>query len=249
MVFDVYSIVAVALTFLLAGMVKGIVGQGLPTVSIGLLTAVIGLHPAMALMLAPTIVTNIWQAIVGGHMRTVMVRAWPFLVVATVSIWFGAMMLTRVNVALLASLLGLLLTLHGVIGLLRPPATRLPKHAETWAGLVAGFLNGFFGGMTGAFAVPGVPYLQALGLQRDQLIQAMGIMFTLSTITLMLALGGQELLTVELGMASVAAIAPALLGMALGQQVRRLLSEARFRKVFFASQIALGGYIVLRSAL
>ena len=248
MVFDHYSIIAVALTFLLAGMVKGIVGQGLPTISIGLLTAVIGLHPAMALMLAPTIITNIWQALVGGHLRAVMVRAWPFLVVATISIWFGAMMLTRVNVALLSALLGLLLGIYGVVGLLRPPPT-MPKGAETWLGLVAGFLNGFFGGMTGAFALPGVPYLQALGLRRDQLIQAMGIMFTLSTLTLTLALGGQELLTVGLGIASVLAVVPALLGMAVGQQVRRLLSEARFRKVFFASQIALGGYIVLRSAL
>jgi uncharacterized membrane protein YfcA len=200
----------------------------------------------MALMLAPTIVTNIWQALVGGHLRTVMVRAWPFLLVATASIWFGAMMLTRVNVALLSGLLGLLLAIYGVIGFLRPPA-RLAKSAETGVGLVAGFLNGFFGGMTGAFAVPGVPYLQALGLQRDQLIQAMGIMFTLSTVSLMLALGGQKLLTVDLGIVSVLAIVPALLGMALGQQVRRLLSEARFRKVFFAAQIALGGYIVLRS--
>lgn len=248
MVFDHYSIIAITITFLLAGMVKGIVGQGLPTISIGLLTAVIGLHPAMALMLAPTIITNIWQALVGGHLRAVMIRTWPFLLVATMSIWLGAMMLTRVNVALLSAVLGMLLATYGVIGLLRPPPT-MPKGAETWLGLVAGFLNGFFGGMTGAFALPGVPYLQALGLKRDQLIQAMGIMFTLSTLFLTLALNGQNLLTTGLGIASVLAVVPALLGMALGQQVRRLLSEARFRKVFFIAQIALGSYIVLRSAL
>ena len=113
--------------------------------------------------------------------------------------------------------------------------------------MVAGFINGVLGGMTGAFGVPGIPYLQALGLRRDELIQAMGMLFTLSTVSLMLALGGQQLLSAELGVASVAAIAPALVGMAIGQRLRRLLSEARFRTVFFASQIALGGYIVLRS--
>ncbi len=32
-------------------------------------------------------------------------------------------------------------------------------------------------GMTGSFVVPGVPYLQALALPRDALIQAMGILF------------------------------------------------------------------------
>jgi uncharacterized membrane protein YfcA len=244
---DSHFIIWATLTFLLAGVVKGIIGSGLPAISVGVLTAVIGLHPAMALMLAPTIITNIWQAAVGGHMRAVLVRVWPFLLVATMSIWLGTAALTRVNVSLLSGLLGVLLAVYGAIGLLRPPLT-LAKGAETWVGLAAGFFNGVFGGMTGAFAVPGVPYLQSLGLRRDELIQAMGMLFTLSTLSLALALGGRNLLTADLGMASVLAIAPALVGMALGQRLRRLLSEARFRTLFFASQIALGSYIVLRSA-
>jgi uncharacterized membrane protein YfcA len=124
----------------------------------------------------------------------------------------------------------------------------MAKRSETWIGIVAGSLNGLLGGMTGAFAVPGVPYLQALGLKRDELIQAMGLMFTLSTISLALALGGQKLLTLELGVASLLGVVPALIGMALGQQLRRRLSEARFRVVFFIAQIALGGYIAARAA-
>ena len=248
MLSDPHFIIWTIVTFLLAGTVKGVIGSGLPAISMGILTAVIGLHPAMALMLAPTIVTNIWQAMVGGHFRAVIVRIWPFLLMATVTIGFSALALTRVNVSLLSGLLGVLLALYGAIGLLRPPRT-LPRSAETWVGVAAGFLNGFFGGMTGAFAVPGVPYLQALGLQRDHLIQAMGMLFTLSTLSLTLALGGQKLLSIDLGIASVLAIVPALMGMALGQRLRRLLSEARFRTVFFASQIALGSYIVVRSAL
>ena len=246
MLSDPHFLISVALTFLLGGVVKGVIGSGLPSIAMGVLTAVIGLHPAMALMLAPTIVTNVWQALVGGHFWAVMSRAWPFLLTATLAIWLGAMALTRVNVSLLSAMLGALLALYGVIGLLRRPWT-LAKGTESWIGVVAGFMNGVLGGMTGAFGVPGIPYLQALGLRRDELIQAMGMLFTLSTVSLMLALGGQQLLSVELGVASVAAIAPALVGMAIGQRLRRLLSEARFRTVFFASQIALGGYIVLRS--
>jgi hypothetical protein len=151
-----------------------------------------------------------------------------------------------VNVSLLSALLGLLLAVYGALGLLAPPLS-VARRAETWAGIAAGFLNGLFGGMTGAFAFPGVPYLQALGLARDQLIQAMGMLFTASTIALALALGGQKLLSVDIGLASVLAIVPALAGMALGQQLRRLLSEGRFRRVFYSAQIALGGYIVLRT--
>jgi len=248
MLSDPQLIAWVTFTFLIGGAVKGVIGMGLPTWSIGMLTTVIGLHPAMAMMLVPTIVTNIWQALVGGHFRAVVRRVWPFLLTATGSILIGATALTRIDVAWLSALLGFLLAAYGLLGLLHP-ALSLVGHSETWVGVVAGCINGFFGGMTGAFAVPGVPYLQALGLQRDQLIQAMGILFTLSTAALAVGLGGQKLLTVDLGLASGFAVIPALVGMALGQTLRRRIPEALFRKLFLSALIVLGGYIVLRAGV
>jgi uncharacterized membrane protein YfcA len=101
--------------------------------------------------------------------------------------------------------------------------------------------------MTGSFVVPGVPYLQAIGLPRDMLIQAMGMLFVLSTAALGLALAGRGLLSAELGLQSMAAIPPALVGMALGRWLRVRLPEARFRKVFFVALLLLGLYIVARS--
>jgi uncharacterized membrane protein YfcA len=248
MLSDPYIIVWVTLTFLFGGVVKGVIGLGLPSWSVGLLTAAVGLHPAMAIMLVPTIVTNIWQALAGGHFHTVLIRVWPFLLTATGTIWLGAAALTRVHVGLLSALLGLLLAAYGLFGLLRP-SLALAKDSETWVGLISGCFNGVFGGMTGSFAVPGVPYLQAIGLSRDELIQAMGILFTVSTAALALALGGQNLLTFELGLVSTLAVLPALAGMVIGQYLRRLLSEAHFRKLFLSALIVLGGYIVLRAGV
>ena len=75
--------------FVLAGAVKGVIGLGLPTVALGLLTASVGLAAAMALMLAPSFVTNLWQGLVGGHGVVVVRRTWPFLLLATVAVWPG----------------------------------------------------------------------------------------------------------------------------------------------------------------
>ena len=243
---DPTVILWIVLTYVVAGTVKGIVGSGLPTIALGVLTTVIGLHSAMALMLVPTIVTNLWQALIGGHLLTVGKRIWPFLLMSVATIWIGAAALTRVNVAWLASLLGVLLALYGIYGLLRLPLS-VPRDKELRIGLVAGFLNGIFGGMTGSFGVPGIPYLQAIGLPRDQLIQALGMLFSVSSTSLAFALGGQKLLSLNLAFASALAMIPALIGMAVGQRLRKLLSEQRFRKIFLASQIVLGGYIVLRA--
>jgi uncharacterized membrane protein YfcA len=245
---DLNFIIWVTLTYLVAGIVKGVIGSGMPTIGVGVLTAVLGLHPALALMLVPTTVTNIWQAVVGGHFRAIFARAWMFLVPATLTIFLGALALTRVNVTWLSALLGFLLAVYGAVGLLRPPLT-MAKRNERWIGVIVGLINGTLGGMTGSFGMPGIPYLQAMGLPRDEFIQALGILFTLSTLALAIALGGQHLLSADLGVASALALIPALAGMALGQLLRWRLSEERFRRVFFVSQVLLGCYIVVRAAL
>jgi uncharacterized membrane protein YfcA len=239
------TLIWIIATFLIAGSVKGVIGMGLPLIALGLLTAVTGLHAAMALMLAPAFITNVWQALAGGQTRPVLARIWLFLLASTGSIWLGAMALTRVDVRLLSGLLGLLLALYGLMGLLRPPL-RVSPERETITGIAAGVVNGVLAGMTGSFSIPGVPWLQAIGLTRDQLIQAMGMLFSLSTLALAVGLGSQNLLSFELGLTSLAATVPALAGMVIGKTIRTRLSERQFRLVFFISLIILGVYIVAR---
>ncbi len=182
------TVAIVCLTFLLAGAIKGVVGLGLPSVSLGILTVFFGLQPAMALMLVPSIVTNIWQACVGGRLIELLRRFRLFLLSAAVGILLGVEILAGADADLLARLLGLLLAAYAVLGLTTPKLS-LPSSCEGWAGPVAGAVNGMLTGLTGSFAVPGVPYLQALGLGRDALVQMMGILFTVSTLALGIALG------------------------------------------------------------
>jgi uncharacterized membrane protein YfcA len=238
------TIAIVAATFLLAGAVKGVIGLGLPTVSLALLTVALGLPEAMALLIVPSLVTNVWQAVVGGHGAAVLRRVWPFLLTAGATVWLGAGALTRVDLGWLSALLGLLLIVYAGLGLAGRHFTISPR-VERWAGPLLGAANGVLTGMTGSFVVPGVMFLQALGLPRDGLIQAMGMLFTVSTLALALALGGNGLLTAELGALSAAALPPAIAGMAAGQRIRKRLPERRFRRVFFVSLLILGGYIIV----
>jgi uncharacterized membrane protein YfcA len=244
--FDAFTLTAVVATFLIAGTVKGVIGLGLPTVSLALLTVAIGLPNAMALLLVPSFVTNLWQAGVGGHGRAILVRLWPFLLMATATVWLGATALTRVDLAWLSALLGALLVVYATANLagFRLAVT---TRQEVWVGPLAGSVNGVLTGMTGSFVVPGVLFLQAIGLPRDMLVQAMGMLFTVSTLALAVALQGSGLLTFELGGLSVVALLPAIVGMMLGRRIRQNLSEQRFRRVFFASLLMLGAYIIARA--
>jgi len=244
--FDPFTVLVTAATFLLAGTVKGVIGLGLPTVSLALLTATVGLTEAMALLIAPSLVTNVWQAVVGGHGRAILKRLWPFLATAGVTIWIGALALTRVDLALLSALLGSLIVVYAGLSLTRPHFTVAPRQ-EPWLGPLLGTANGVLTGMTGSFVFPGVMYLQALGMPRDMLIQAMGILFLISTAALGIALGGNGLMTGEESILSFLAVAPALIGMVGGQKIRKRLSEERFRRVFFSGLLVVGAYIVIRA--
>lgn len=242
---DYADILTVSAVFILAGIVKGVIGLGLPTVSLALLTVTSDLITAMSLMLVPSFATNVRQAFAGGGGREILRRAWPFFVMATVTIGLGAVALVWVKLTYLSLLLGLLLIIQGVVGLMGARFT-ISARMERPAGAAFGALNGLLTGMTGSFVFPGVLYLQAIGLPRDALIQAMGILFLLSTVALAFALGGGKFLNADLGLMSVLAVVPAFAGMLIGERIRAGLSEATFRYIFFASLIALGGYIIIR---
>jgi uncharacterized membrane protein YfcA len=240
---DTSVIVVVAGTFLLAGMVKGVIGLGLPAVALAVLTVAFDLPSAMSLLLVPSFVTNLWQALAGGHGKAIVLRLWPFLVTATVTVWVGAQALTRMDVSLLTALLGALLVTYSTVNL-RGFQLTIPARHETWVGVLVGTANGVLTGMTGSSVVPGVVFLQAIGLARDMFIQAMGMLFTTSTLALAVSLQDAGILTVEHGILSFGAVLPAIAGMILGQRVRSTLSEQRFRKGFFIALLVLGAYII-----
>jgi uncharacterized membrane protein YfcA len=230
-------------TFLIAGAVKGIIGLGLPTVSLALLTVALDLPTAMALLLMPSFVTNLWQSAVGGNARAILVRLWPFFLMATVAVWVGVLALARLNPSFLTALLGVLLVTYAVVNLGGVKLT-IPSRYEVLAGPLIGTANGVLTGMTGSFVVPGVMFLQAIGLSRDVLVQAMGMLFTASTVALGIALQQSNFLTAEQAVLSASAVVPAMIGMIGGQVVRRRLSEQRFRTVFFVALLVLGAYII-----
>ena len=171
----------------------------------------------MVLLLVPSFFTNLWQAVVGGQFRVTLLRLWPFLLMATATVWLGATALTRVDLSLLSALLGALLVAYSTLNLAGLRFT-ITARQELWIGPLVGSANGVLTGMTGSFVVPGVLFLQAIGLSRDMLIQAMGMLFTASTVALAFALRGNGLLTMELGTLSAAALFPAILGMFLGRR-------------------------------
>lgn len=246
--YDWHELALIAGTFLLAGGVKGVVGMGMPTVSLAILTATIGLTDGLALIVVPTTVTNVWQALSGGPVRDILMRHWLFLGTAVAMVLPGAMALTFVDLRILSALLGAVLVTYALLSLVHV-RLNVPERQETWLGALSGGLTGLMTGMTGSSVVPGVLFLQSLGLPRVQLVQAMGMLFAVCAIALTLALGQIGIVNDQTLVISTGALIPALAGMRIGQLLSRRLSETVFRRILYFALLLLGCEIIASALL
>ncbi|WP_332768084.1 sulfite exporter TauE/SafE family protein [Pseudomonas koreensis] len=234
----------VTLTFLLAGVVKGVIGLGLPTIAMGLLGLALEPAQAAALLIIPATLTNLWQLAFGGHLKGLIKRLWPMLLLIFLGTGIGTLWIGMAGGHWVVRGLGAALLLYALSGLFLPTLRVSPRH-ETWLGPFCGLITGIITSATGVFVIPAVPYLQTLGLHRDELVQALGLSFTVSTLALAAgllwrgALGGGEL------GASLLVLIPALLGMWLGQWLRQHISAVLFKRVFFIGLGALGAHLLI----
>jgi uncharacterized protein len=239
------NVLLIALTFFLAGGVKGITGMGLPTVVMGVLGVLMSPLRAASLLIIPSFVTNFWQLFTGPDFRALVKRLWLmmlFIVIATVT---GSSLLTSAGSEWTSVGLGAALVLYAVHSLFGKPLSVSPA-TERWLSPIIGLVTGLITGGTGVFVIPAVPYLQSLGMNKDDLIQALGLSFTISTIALTAGLiygGAFHIGNITL---SALAVIPALIGMRVGTMIRDHISPATFRRWFLIFMVVLGLELILR---
>lgn len=244
---DPGTVITALAILLFAGTVKGVVGLGLPAVSIGLLGLVMPPAEAVALVMVPAFVTNIWQAWAGPHLGRLTLRLWPLLasvVAGTVlGLWTGFLTTDRGGTA--SAAIGAVLVVYGALGLARlRPA--VGPHREGLLAPVMGTISGLIASFTGVVMVPAVPFMEALGLERDELVQGIGLFFTVSSLALLLGLAHAGVMRAPVAALSLASLIPAGAGMVIGQWIRRRIRPEAFRTVFLVGLIGLGGHLLLR---
>jgi len=235
-------LVLIAAVFALAGFVKGVVGLGLPTVSMGLLAVAMPPGQALAIVIVPAIVTNIWQTFVGPYLRDIVRRLWPLMLGTIVGIWLNAGALTGPNARYGTIALGLLLMLNAMLGFSRL-GFKVARRDETWIGAIVGVLTGLISAATGVQVVPSMPFMQAIGMEKDELVQALGVFFTVATLALAFTLTSAGLLSASTALPGAVAMASAFAGMFIGQLVRSRMQPEAFRRWFLIAMILLGLYL------
>jgi uncharacterized protein len=243
---------ALALVFVLAGFVKGAIGMGLPTVAMGFLTLLMPPAAAAAILILPSFVTNVWQLATGPQLAGLLRRLWPMQAAVALGTIGGARLLGTVNSPLAVAGLGAALALYALSALLPQRLQQrlhVPPRHEAWLGPLAGAVTGIVTAMTGVFVIPAVPYLQALQLDREDLIQALGLSFTVSTVALAVALAEDSAFHWSDLPAMLLALAASFAGMMLGQAVRTRMRPETFRVWFLVGLLLLGAHLMLRAVI
>ncbi len=236
---DFNYVAVVCVAFLLAGLVKGAAGMGLPPTAIALMTLALPLPEALALMTVPTLVTNAWQAAYGGHFRAMLRRFWVMGVLIVAGVLIAARGLKALGSPSSAGWLGVLLVVFAVMALTawRPHVAR---RDEPWANPLCGVATGVIGGVTGMAAIPFLPYMHSLEIGKNELVQALGILFVIFTVAITVALWDVGALTSGNIAGATLATIPTMIGVWLGQKLRFAISPEAFRKVFLVVLLGLG---------
>lgn len=245
---DLSLLMLVALAFLLAGAVKGIVGLGLPPTAMGVLVLAMSPVEAAAILVVPSFATNLFQAIAGPHLGKLIQRFWPMLLAGPAATVAGTGWLANGNPSLAIAILGAVLAIYALITLLRPSPI-IPRSRTQWLNPIIGLLTGVATAATGVSAVPAVPYLQALDLEPDELIQALGLFFTSVTIALAINLSLSGALEFGSGWFVGVALVASLTGMVIGAALRVQIDPVVFRKVFLIALFALGMFLMARALI
>jgi uncharacterized protein len=236
---------AVAVTFFVAGVVKGVTGMGLPTVAMGALGTLMPPLSAASLLLIPSFVTNVWQLVTGPSFTGLIVRLWLMMLGILAGTLVGIGLLTSANTKWTTVGLGVALSTYAGTSLF-VHAWYTPTGMQRWLSPIIGVLTGLISGGTGVFVIPAVPYLQSLGLSKDDLIQALGLSFTVSTIALGVSLAGNSAFRLGNLVDSGLSIVPALAGMWTGTVIRERISPATFRRWFLVCLLLLGIDLMIR---
>ncbi len=243
---DSALIATAAVAFTAAGMVKGVIGLGLPLTAIAVLTITIGLREAVPLIIVPVLITNAWQMTRGGLLVSVFKRFWTMIVPLGIGAWLGTVLLFSIDETLVGALLGVVIIVYSLVNIFAI-RFRIPDSHERWYSPGVGLLSGLLTGLTGSVGGPVAIYFQALGLERETFLRAVSLAFFLTALPWGGTLIAEGALTVEAAAIGAVALLPSFAGMWAGRKIGERLSQEVFSKGVFGFLILIGANLIRRA--
>ena len=233
-----------ALALFAGGLVKGLVGIGIPLVSLSLLSLFLPLADAVVLLPVPILVANVWQSVARGNFAPALRRFWPLVLAIFAGTLVGARVFASLDPSSLNLLVGVLVVVFSVSGFLNPDL-RLPARFERGLGVVAGALGGFMGGVSALFGPPLILYLTSLKLDRENFVGVISSLYLCCAVALVIMFGSLGVMAQAEFIESAIASVPLILGVWAGERFRGRIREAVFRRLLLVVVLGVGVRLVV----
>ena len=238
----------ILLAYFIGGITQGILGVGLITVVISLLSFVVDVKETIALVIIPTIITSFFQMINGSNLKVIIKDTKYFLVFSTLIIVPGVFLLNVLESDLILIFIAILLFMNSSLSLSNR-VVAIPNHQNSIIQVSAGSLNGFIIGLTSIYTMPFVFLLQSLKYNKEKTVQFMGLAFLLYSTMQFISFSYSKLISINTIVPSLIVTLPVIIGFLLGKKIRSFISEKLFKKLFYLMLLLMSGIILINSFL
>ncbi|AXC50962.1 sulfite exporter TauE/SafE family protein [Paracoccus suum] len=232
-----------------AGFVKGAIGFAMPMIMMSAFGSFLPPTTALALLIMPTLVTNLVQALrqgTGPAIDSTRKFGWHIAMVV-IFIIVSAGFASSIPQSWMYFLLGAPITLFA-LWQLAGRSLRLPVHHLRRFEIVSGIIGGLYGGVSGIWGPPLIVMLLSTDTPKEEQIRVQGVVFLIGAVTLVIAHLASGVLSGPNLWASLAMVVPAMIGMRAGFMVQDRLNVAQFRR-WTQGLLALSGLNLVRRAI
>lgn len=223
--------------FLVAGIIKGFLGIGLPAAAMALLTLMLPPTEAIPLLWLPILATNTLQFAHAPDKRIIASEYAVFALAIIVSIFVVAMFIATYPTALLTVVIGLAMVIFSLNLLLGVKLNIGPGRG--WQ-LGFGLLSGTLGGMSSIWSPTVAMYLVARDVSKERFIGATGFLFLAGSLPLGAGQVVAGILTLPVLLKSLAGLVVVLVGFRIGEALRHRVSQTLFRKAVLIAFLIMG---------
>ncbi len=238
----------ILLAYFIGGITQGILGVGLITVVISLLSFVVDVKETIALVIIPTIITGFFQMINGSNLKVIIKDTKYFLVFSTLIIVPGVFLLNVLESNLILIFIAILLFMNSSLSLSNR-IVAIPNHQNSIIQLLTGSINGFIIGLTSIYTMPFVFLLQSLKYNKEKTVQFMGLAFLLYSSMQFISFSYIKLISINTIVPSFIVTLPVIIGFLLGKKIRSFISEKLFKKLFYLMLLLMSGIILINAFL
>ncbi|MCH7832256.1 MAG: sulfite exporter TauE/SafE family protein [Proteobacteria bacterium] len=245
--YDWFMLAVMSGALITGGVVKGVVGLGLPIVTLAILLNFMPPLTVLGLLVAPILVTNLWQSLRAGNLLQPLGRFWPMIVMAVIFLFIGAELIVGMDTAVLFAVLGCFVVVFSATNLIKPRVHPLKPETEKWAGPLAGALGGLLGGISTIWGPPMMMYFVMLKLDKDTFVRTVGLAWFSMAVPLTFAYWRNGIFTGDVIPLSLAACVPGMIGIRIGEKIRQHIDQETFRKVMLAVLLIIGLNLIRRA--